>query len=48
MVQNAACFLKIGLKKKFIRLKKIANCLLLKLYFRWKGVVDRMCFVKYK
>ena len=47
MVQNAACFLKIGAKQKCVRLEIVANCLLLKLYFRWKGVADRVYFVKY-
>jgi len=48
MVLNAADFLKKGQKKKFIRLRIIDYCLFLKLCFRWKGVADRVCFVKYK
>ena len=48
MVLNAADFLKNGLKKEIHKAENNNYLLLLKLRFRWKGVADRACFVKYK
>ena len=47
MVQNAAYFLKNWTEKEIHKTENNNYLLLLKHYFRWKGVADKVCFVKY-